>query len=102
MQDLHSGVVFEESCVLEVEIGLRVNFIAAKNADKVSSKEKQALVDMARADMDAYKELNRQLPDPLPGNKVRGPKAHPSRGPHSQQPHGHVGSVGHVPITGAN
>lgn len=49
-------------------------------------------------DMDAYKELNKQLPDPFPSNQVRGPEAHPSRSPHSQLPHGHVGPVDHIPI----
>jgi hypothetical protein len=75
---------------------------------KVFSSEKQALVDMAKADkkaggitrgdMKAYKELNEGLPDPFPANKVRGPEAHPLRMPDStpgpgQQPHGHVGPV---------
>jgi hypothetical protein len=84
---------------------------AAKDASKVFSKEKQALVDMAnadkrtgmtKADMEAYKELNKQLPDPFPANKVRGPEAHPSPSPHSQQPHGHVGPIDYIPMTDAN
>jgi hypothetical protein len=79
----------------------------ARTAAQKFSKEKQALVDMAKkdkhkgmtkADMEAYKDLNRELPDPFPANKVRGPEAHPSRGPHSQQPHGHVGPVDHITI----
>ena len=76
-------------------------------ASKVFSKEKQALVDMAKADkkagmtaadMQAYKDLNKKLPDPFPSNKVRGPEAHPSGAPSSQAPHGHVGPVDHIPI----
>ena len=74
---------------------------------KQFSKDKQALVDMAKADkrkgitpadMQAYKDLNKGLPDPCPSNKVRGPEAHATGGAHSQQPHGHVGPVHHIPI----
>ncbi|TCV93166.1 hypothetical protein EC912_10526 [Luteibacter rhizovicinus] len=74
---------------------------------KTFSSEKKALVDMAKADkrtgitsadMQAYKDLNRDLPDPFPSNKVRGPEAHSSGAPTSQQPHGHVGPVDHIPI----
>jgi RHS repeat-associated protein len=80
---------------------------AARTAEKIFSKEKQALVDMAKADkrngitsadMQAYKDLNKGLPDPFPTNKVRGPEAHPTGAVHSQQPHGHVGPVNHIPI----
>jgi RHS repeat-associated protein len=76
-------------------------------AGKVFSKEKQALVDMAKADkkagitsadMKAYKDLNAKLPDPFPTNKVRGPEAHSSGAPSSQAPHGHVGPVDHIPV----
>ena len=72
------------------------------------SKDKEALVEMARqdkhrgiseADMQAYKELNKQLPDPFPTSKVRGPEVHSGGSAHSQQPHGHVGPVDHIPIT---
>ena len=80
---------------------------AAGATSKVFSAEKQALVDMAKtdkrlgmssADMQAYKDLNKTLPDPFPANKVRGPESHPSGLPSSQQPHGHVGPVDHIPI----
>ena len=73
---------------------------------KQFSSEKQALVDMAKRDkrtgitaddMQAYKDLNKELPDPFPVRKVRGPEAHPSR-PHGKEPHGHVGPVDHIPI----
>lgn len=76
-------------------------------AGKPFSKEKQDLVEMAKgdkknaitkADMDAYKDLNQQLPDPFPANKVRGPEAHSSGAPSSQAPHGHVGPVDHIPV----
>jgi hypothetical protein len=50
------------------------------------------------ADMQAYKELNKGMPDPFPTNKVRGPEAHSSGALHSQQHHGHVGPVNHIPI----
>jgi RHS repeat-associated protein len=70
------------------------------------SDEKQALVDMAKGDkrtgitpddMQAYKDLNKELPDPFPPNQVRGPEVHPNR-PHGKEPHGHVGPVDHIPI----
>jgi RHS repeat-associated protein len=79
---------------------------AASRAVKFS-REKQMLVDMAkadkkrgisRADMQAYKDLNAELPDPFPKGQVRGPETHPSRSPSSQQPHGHVGPVNHIPV----
>lgn len=77
-----------------------------KPDEKKFSEEKQALVEMAKkdkkdgmtsGDMDAYKNLNRDLPDPFPNNKVRGPEVHPNR-PHGKEPHGHVGPVDHIPI----
>jgi len=77
------------------------------SADKAFSKEKQALVDMAksdkragatRADMKAYEELNEGLTDPFPANKVRVDEGHAGGGPHSQMPHGHVGPIEHIPI----
>lgn len=76
-------------------------------AGKKFSSEKQALVEMAKGDkktgmtagdMQAYKDLNKELPDPFPTNKVRGPEAHPSGGSHSQEMHGHVDPVNHIPI----
>jgi RHS repeat-associated protein len=79
----------------------------AEGGSKIFSKEKQALVDMAKgdkksgmtsSDMKAYKDLNKQLPDPFPTNKVRGPEAHSSGAPSSHAPHGHVGPVDHIPI----
>jgi RHS repeat-associated protein len=80
---------------------------ATKDVQKTFSKEKQDLVEMAKgdkktgitpADMKAYKELNNELPDPFPTNKVRGPEAHSSGAPSSQAPHGHVGPVNHIPV----
>ena len=78
----------------------------AKLAKRFSN-EKAALVDMAKQDkrsggiseddMQAYKDLNSELPDAFPENAVRGPEAHPGRG-HGSQPHGHVGPVDHIPI----
>jgi len=82
--------------------------LAARGGTKHFSEGKQALVDMAKRDkrtgitpddMQAYKDLNAQLPDPFPSNAVRGPEAHVTGGPHSQLPHGHVGPVNHIPIT---
>lgn len=79
----------------------------AEGGSKVFSKEKQALVGMAKGDkktgmtsgdMQAYKDLNKRLPDPFPANMVRGPEAHSSGAPSSQAPHGHVGPVDHIPI----
>ena len=52
---------------------------------------------MTKGDMEAYKELNRELPDKFPSTKVRGPEVHPNR-PHGKEPHGHVGPVDHIPI----
>jgi len=52
-----------------------------------------------REDMKAYQELNDELPDPIPANKVRVDEGHPNRGPHAQVPHGHVDNVDYIPIT---
>ena len=79
----------------------------AEGGSKVFSSEKQALVEMAKGDkktgmtsgdMNAYKDLNKKLPDPFPTDKVRGPEAHSSGAPSSRAPHGHVGPVDHIPI----
>jgi hypothetical protein len=77
-----------------------------KGAQRFSD-EKAALVDMAKmdkrtggiteGDLQAYKDLNAELPDPFPENKVRGPEAHPGRG-HGAELHGHVGPVDHIRI----
>ena len=60
---------------------------------------------ITEADMEAYKQLNAEagpngFTEP---NAVRGPEVHPLRTPEStpgpgQQPHGHVGEVGHIPV----
>ena len=92
--------------------GSRAPALAAKGGGKAFSKEKQALVDMAKGDkrtgmtsgdMQAYKDLNKGLPDPFPADKVRGPERHPLLSPSStpgpgQEWHGHVGPVNHIPI----
>jgi RHS repeat-associated protein len=75
---------------------------------KQFSPAKQALAAMAKADkrtgmtpqdMQAYKDLNKELPDPFPEQTVRGPESHPdAASPSSQQPHGHVGNIGHIPV----
>jgi RHS repeat-associated protein len=81
--------------------------VEVQAASKAFSTEKLALVDMAKtdkkggitpADMQAYKDLNKKLPDPFPVNKVRGPESHNSGASSSQAPHGHVGPVDHIPI----
>jgi hypothetical protein len=83
--------------------------LLAHNADctKRFSDEKSALVDMAKGDkrtgisegdMQAYKDLNKELPDPFPSDMVRGPESHSAGAPSSQAPHGHVGPVDHIPI----
>ena len=71
------------------------------------SNEKQDLVEMAkndkksggitRNDMQAYKDLNKELSDPFPTKKVRGPESHPNR-KHGKELHGHVGPINHIPI----
>jgi hypothetical protein len=48
--------------------------------------------------MEAYKDLNKQLPDPFPDRKVRVDAGHSGGSPHSQVPHGHVGPVDHLPV----
>ena len=87
--------------------GPSITILNAEAADKQFSRGKQALVDMAKADkrtgiseadMQAYKDLNKELPDPFPAKMVRGAEAHPDRGPHAQQWHGHVGPVDHIPV----
>lgn len=74
---------------------------------KVFSREKQALVDMAkadkktgvtRADMKAYEDLNKGLKDPFPTNRIRTDEGHLRGAPHSRVPHGHVGPVDYIPI----
>jgi len=101
----------EETAIARIAMRQAAKRSVACNAAKMFSKEKQALIDMAKADkrmgmtkadMEAYKNLNKQLPDPFPANKVRGPEVHPNRGPTAQQPHGHVGPVDYIPIRGAN
>jgi len=81
---------------------------------KSFSSEKRALVEMAKrdkrtgmtgGDMQAYKDLNKALPDPFRSNQVHGPEAHPLRTPNSppgpgQTLHGHVGPVNYIPIKG--
>jgi RHS repeat-associated protein len=103
------GEEVEQVLIVEQETAA-IN-LAAKTESKEFSPEKRALVDMAKGDkqrgmssedMQAYKELNQTLPDPFPTRKVRGPEAHPNRGPSSQQPHGHVGPVNHIPIRDPN
>ncbi|WP_335912363.1 RHS repeat-associated core domain-containing protein [Shewanella indica] len=79
---------------------------AGIKGSKVFSKEKQALVEMAKmdkknggvtqGDMDAYAELNAELSDPFPSNQVRGLETHPDRA-NGSEPHGHVGPVNHIP-----
>ena len=68
------------------------------------SREKQALVDMAKkdkrtgvtqADMDAYKALNKELKDPFLDRDIRGLERHKKR-PYKEW-HGHVGPVDHMP-----
>jgi len=79
-----------------------------KQAEKRYSSEKEALVDMAKADkkkgiteadMQAYKDLNKDLKDPFPTDKVRGPERSPeAKSQSSRDSHGHVGPVDHIPI----
>lgn len=90
----------EKPDVEEVELSDESN-------SKRFSEEQEALVDMAKGDkvkgiseedMDAYKDLNRELGDKgFPENRVRGPETHPGR-THGGKPHGHVGPVNHIPI----
>ncbi|EMO30173.1 hypothetical protein LEP1GSC170_0361, partial [Leptospira interrogans serovar Bataviae str. HAI135] len=47
-------------------------------------------------DMKAYKDLNKELSDPFPTNKVRGPEKHEGR--NYKGLHGHVGPVDHIPV----
>jgi len=81
---------------------------SAKNAGKWS-KEKQALVEMAKTDkrrggitkqdMQAYKDLNKELPDAFPERAIRGPEQHPkAKSPVSRELHGYVGPVDHIPL----
>jgi 3'-phosphoadenosine 5'-phosphosulfate (PAPS) 3'-phosphatase len=83
---------------------------ATESAGKKFSESKQALVDMAKGDkrtgitkgdMQAYKDLNKELSDPFPDEQVHGPETHPKRpSPQAQQEHGHVGPVDHIPVNG--
>lgn len=77
------------------------------NCGAKNSPGKAALVDIAqqgkktggisKGDMQAYKDLNNELPDPFPEGGVRGPEKHSGTGPGSKE-HGHVGPVKHIPI----
>ena len=82
-------------------------FVGGAKKPKICCEGKQALVAMAKldkrlgmtlADMEAYKALNKDLPDPFPEDMVRRPEAHGSGLPSSQRDHGHVGPVDHIPI----
>lgn len=97
-------------------VAVTVGIVAAKDlgqdilkggATKVFSSEKQALVAMAkgdakigitRGDLQAYKELNQELKDPFPMNKIRGPEQHLCGAPTSMAPHAHIGPVDHIPV----
>jgi hypothetical protein len=59
--------------------------------------KKDKKIGVTAGDMEAYKDLNKGLPDPFPSNKVRGPEVHPTR-PHGKEPHGHVGPIKHIPV----
>ena len=84
--------------------------VVARNVQalsKVHSTEKAALVAMAkadklrgltRADMEAYRDLNKSLTDPFPLELVRTDAGHSRGAPTSQVPHGRVGPVNHIPI----
>jgi hypothetical protein len=54
---------------------------------------------VTRADVEAYKDLNRTLPDPIPIEKIRVDPGHPSS-PHPviRAPHAHIGGTDHIPI----
>jgi RHS repeat-associated protein len=100
-----AGAIAKDVIKAGVEVEKTVK--AAGDATRAFSKEKQALVDMAKADkrsgvtredMQAYKDLNKGLPDSFPANKVRLDEGHAGGAPHSQEPHGHVGPVDHIPI----
>jgi RHS repeat-associated protein len=91
------------------EIGLNAIPGEGKVTDEALrfSAEKAALIDMAKldkkigmskADMQAYKDLNKDLPDPFPSSKVRLDEGHPGANPVAQGPHGHVGPVDYIPI----
>jgi len=49
--------------------------------------------------MEAYRDLNRGLPDPFGEDLIRVDSGHASGAAHSRVPHGHVGPVKHIPIT---
>jgi hypothetical protein len=54
---------------------------------------------MMDKDMQAYKDLNRELADPWPDETVRGPERHPDATRESSRVwHGHVGAVHHIPL----
>jgi hypothetical protein len=60
--------------------------------------EKDRRKGVTQDDMDAYKELNKELPDPFPEDMVRGLEQHPNaKLPTSREPHGHVAPVDHIP-----
>jgi len=107
------GASFIPGGKIAVRGGAALGAMAPIGAKSFSS-EKRALVEMAKrdkrtgmtgGDMQAYKDLNKALPDPFRSNQVHGPEAHPLRTPNSppgpgQTLHGHVGPVNYIPIKG--
>jgi hypothetical protein len=58
---------------------------------------------ITQADMQAYKDLNKQLPDPFPDRMVHGPEKHDwAKNPTAKDWHGHVGPVDYIPIKACN
>ncbi|MGR4865071.1 polymorphic toxin-type HINT domain-containing protein [Caulobacter sp. LARHSG274] len=56
---------------------------------------------VTRADVEAYRDLNRTLRDQIPGNKIRIDEGHPgSQFPVNRGPHAHIGGTDHIPIIG--
>lgn|GEM_PF-2438904 len=99
----------EEAATFAKDVTQGVEDVAkgAPEVSKAFSSEKQALVEMAKSDkktgmtsgdMQAYKDLNKELPDPFLTKQIHGPETHKFGAPTSRQPHGHVGPVKHIPI----
>ncbi|MBW1982133.1 MAG: RHS repeat-associated core domain-containing protein [Deltaproteobacteria bacterium] len=106
-QEVHESFVRAAIAAAAAVFGIEIVDKEKQPNKEHFSDEKKALLDMAKedkkkggitlGDMEAYKELNKDLPDPFPSNKVRGPEIHQNRR-HGQKPHGHVGPVHHIPI----
>ena len=102
MRDFNALLVSAAAAGVGMEaVGARAALGAADSAERaalVAMARSDARNGATRADMRAYQELNAQLPDPFPANRIRVDEGHLNRLPHAQVPHGHVGPIDYIRI----